>query len=67
MDFAACQLYLRQNGELIRQIVASIPAEQAKIKPSPEEWSVLEVVNHLYDEEREDFSAAAGLFAESSS
>ena len=55
MDFAACQMQLRQNGELIRELVAGISQEQDKIKPSPEEWSVLEVVNHLYDEEREDF------------
>ena len=55
MDFAACQAQLRQNGELIRELVASIPEEQAKIKPSPGDWSVLEVINHLYDEEQEDF------------
>ncbi|MCA9918504.1 MAG: DinB family protein [Anaerolineales bacterium] len=55
MDFIACQEQLRQNGDLIRQLVADIPEAQAKIKPSPEDWSVLEVVNHLYDEEREDF------------
>ncbi len=55
MDFAACQTQLRQNGELIRQVVAGIPPDQATVKPSPEEWSVLEVINHLYDEEREDF------------
>ncbi|GJM40729.1 MAG: hypothetical protein DHS20C20_10110 [Ardenticatenaceae bacterium] len=57
MDFASCQEQLRQNGDLIRQLVADIPEAQAKTKPSPEEWSVLEVVNHLYDEEREDFRA----------
>ena len=55
MNFATCQIQLRQNGELIRELVAGISQEQAKLKPSPEEWSVLEVVNHLYDEEREDF------------
>ena len=55
MDFAACQTQLRQNGELIRELVAGISQEQAVRKPSPEDWSVLEVVNHLYDEEREDF------------
>ncbi len=55
MDFAACQMQLRQNGELIRELVAGISQEQATIKPFPEDWSVLEVVNHLYDEEREDF------------
>lgn len=55
MEFAACQEQLRQNGDLIRQLVADITEMQAKIKPSPTDWSVLEVVNHLYDEEREDF------------
>lgn len=55
MNLEACQRQLRQNGELIRELVANIPTEQAKRKPSAEEWSVLEVINHLYDEEREDF------------
>ena len=55
MDFAACELQLRQNRALIRQLVTGISQEQAQIKPSSEDWSVLEVINHLYDEEREDF------------
>ena len=55
MDFATCQIQLRQNGELIREVVASISQEQSVRKPAAEAWSVLEVVNHLYDEEREDF------------
>ncbi len=55
MNFEACQQQLRLNGELIREMVAAIPPDQASIKPSAEAWSVLEVVNHLYDEEREDF------------
>ena len=28
---------------------------QARWKPSPTEWSILEVICHMYDEEREDF------------
>lgn len=32
-----------------------VPDEQARWKPSPDSWSILEVVNHLYDEECEDF------------
>lgn len=55
MDFAASQLQLQENGELIRQFVNGFTQKQSQIKPAPEEWSVLEVVNHLYDEEREDF------------
>ncbi len=55
MDSVACQEQLRQNGAMIRQLVAEIGEEQAKIKPTAADWSILEVVNHLYDEEREDF------------
>ncbi len=33
----------------------NISDEQAGWKPKPEKWSLLEIVNHLYDEEREDF------------
>jgi hypothetical protein len=34
---------------------AGITPEQARWKPNPEKWSLLEIVNHLYDEECEDF------------
>ncbi len=39
----------------IRSLVEDITEEQARWKPNPEKWSILEVINHLYDEEREDF------------
>ena len=47
------QLYL--NGRRIFALVDGVADEQARWKPDPGSWSVLEVVNHLYDEEREDF------------
>lgn len=34
MDFLACQTQLRLNGELIRELVASISQEQAIRRPS---------------------------------
>lgn len=34
---------------------AGITQAEAEIRPFPESWSILEVVCHLYDEEREDF------------
>ena len=46
---------LRRQAELVRTLVEDVSPEQAVWKPDPERWSVLEVVNHLYDEEREDF------------
>jgi hypothetical protein len=48
---------LEQDGERIRLLVEGVSPEQARLKPDPESWSILEVINHLYDEEREDFRA----------
>jgi hypothetical protein len=55
MELEQCRAQLAQNGEAIRVLVASVSDDEARWKPSADEWSVLEVVNHLYDEEREDF------------
>lgn len=46
---------LQSSGEQLEIFLKNIPSEQATWKPHPEKWSVLEVVNHLYDEEKEDF------------
>jgi hypothetical protein len=46
---------LSQNAETIQSLVHSIDHEQASWKPNAEQWSILEVINHLVDEEREDF------------
>ncbi len=39
----------------IRSLVAGVSPDQARWKPDQKSWSLLEVVNHLYDEERADF------------
>ena len=46
---------LSQNREVFESLLRHVAAEQAAWKPSPDKWSMLEVINHLYDEEREDF------------
>jgi hypothetical protein len=46
---------MARQAEAIRALVQGISDEQARWKPSPDEWSILEVINHLYDEEIEDF------------
>lgn len=46
---------LEQQARMIEAFVVTISEEQARWKPAPEQWSILEVVNHLYDEEQEDF------------
>jgi len=46
---------LSSNAERIRVLVEGVPRDQARWKPESDSWSILEVVNHLYDEEIEDF------------
>lgn len=46
---------LRTNAGAISALVAGVDEVQARWKPEPTHWSILEVVNHLADEEVEDF------------
>jgi len=39
----------------IRVLADGVSAEQARWRPDAGSWSLLEVINHLGDEEREDF------------
>jgi len=53
LEFFANQM--ADHAETIHSLTLGIAEEQARWKPGPEIWSILEVINHLYDEEREDF------------
>ncbi len=55
MEFKTLYQELNHSTEMIRALLAGISQEEAQIKPNAESWSILEVVCHLYDEEREDF------------
>src|SRR5215510_11684852 len=55
MEFNALYQELVHSTEMIRSLLTGIDQKQAQVKPSPGKWSILEVVCHLYDEEREDF------------
>lgn len=46
---------LNAQGEALRALVESVDDDEAVWRPEDGAWSVLEIVNHLYDEEREDF------------
>lgn len=46
---------MAESAAAIRAVVAGITEAQWRWKPDGESWSVLEVVNHLWDEERLDF------------
>ena len=55
MEPAILRRELAYGVEIVRQLVAGVSQVEARFKPTPETWSILEVVCHLYDEEREDF------------
>ncbi len=46
---------LEASARVLEALVAGLHEDEARWKPGPERWSILEVVNHLVDEEREDF------------
>ena len=55
MEFKTLYQELVNSTEMIRALLKDIDGKQAQVKPSRGSWSILEVVCHLYDEEREDF------------
>ncbi len=55
MEFEALCRELETNAETIRALVSGVSQAEAQIRPTPESWSILEVVCHLADEERKDF------------
>lgn len=46
---------MADHAVTIQSLTVNVPEDQARWKPEAETWSILEVINHLYDEEREDF------------
>ncbi len=55
MNFDFCLSQLAGDARRIRELAEDVADEQARWKPDPDSWSVLEVICHLLDEEREDF------------
>ena len=55
MEFKMLYQELQNSTEMIRAVLSGIRQEEAQVKPNPESWSMLEVICHLYDIEREDF------------
>ncbi|MEE4113522.1 MAG: DinB family protein, partial [Desulfobacteraceae bacterium] len=53
--------HLKVNVDLFKHLFKNLTEEKARLKPSADKWSLLKVINHLYDEEREDFRTRLGL------
>ena len=52
---------LATGRETLKALTAGLTNEQALWRPAPEKWSILEVICHLVDEEREDFRTRLDL------
>lgn len=55
MKFTELYQCLINNAEIIQALLLNVTEEEAVPKPGNDGWSILEVVCHLYDTEREDF------------
>lgn len=61
MHFNSLVTSLQDHARAIESLTRGISAEHARWKPNADSWSILEVINHLYDEEREDFRVRLNL------
>ena len=55
MQFEILYQELVHGAEIIRALATGVTQAEAQTKPDPESWSILEVLCHLHDIEREDF------------
>jgi hypothetical protein len=62
LEFVSARL--RGDIDVFSALLNGVSERQARWKPSPEKWSLLEVVNHLADEEVEDFRTRVQLTIE---
>ena len=57
VDLVAVVTRLHRNARAVDELTRGLDAEAARWRPEPGAWSLLEVLNHLADEEVEDFRA----------
>ena len=55
MQFDTLFVELVDSTNMINALLAGISQDEARLRAAPAAWSILEVMCHLYDEEREDF------------
>jgi hypothetical protein len=57
VQLTAISTELKRNQQVYSALLKGTSREEYSWKPDPGRWCLLEVVCHLYDEEREDFRA----------
>lgn len=61
IDVAAARARLAANADAVRALASGLSDGQARWRPSTDAWSIVEVINHLHDEERDDFRTRLDL------
>lgn len=57
MNYSTIIHELTRNREVFKGLLFGLTDKEYLWKPLPEKWNSLEIICHLYDEEREDFRA----------
>src|SRR5438046_1908625 len=55
MDHTSIINRMRHTPAAVRALVAHLPLADVRFKPPSGAWSILEIVNHLADDDRDDF------------
>lgn len=55
MDIHFLMAQWKATPQRVASLLEGISSEEARLRPTPDDWSVLEVINHLVDEEIQDF------------
>ncbi len=55
MNLEYITVRMSANVETVASLAKGVGDEQARWRPAPDKWSILEVIGHLYDEEQFDF------------
>jgi len=64
MDEKAIVEQLEKNIPVFKYLLEEVPDHIYHWKPAPDKWNLLEILCHLYDEEREDFRTRVRLTLE---
>lgn len=55
MEFETLYQELAHGATIIPTLLSGITEADSRLRPNADSWSILEVICHLYDEERDDF------------
>jgi hypothetical protein len=66
MDYTSLFHQLKAHKDIFRALLEDVDETAYRWKPQEDKWCLLEIICHLYDEEREDFRTRTRLSLEGS-